>query len=215
MTTLSLNTYHYRGQDHYMKSPIRKSLKWSVSIALVTLLLAALFSITSNALLGGLSWAFGMLIVLIIVIIGIIFDIIGVASTATDEKPFHAMASKKVKGARQAIYIVRHADRVSNFCNDVIGDISGIVSGTAAAVVVMELALRLGHEEGTTLHTAISVLFTSVIAALTVGGRALGKTLAIRYATEIVFRVGRLILFFEERLHIKIIDANKKRLPPK
>ena len=45
--------------------------------------------------------------------------------------------------ARQAIYIVRNADRVSNFCNDVIGDISGIISGTAVAFVVLKLLQSL------------------------------------------------------------------------
>jgi CBS domain containing-hemolysin-like protein len=194
-----------------MKVNIKKSLKWSVSIAVITLVLAAIFSITSNAILGGLNWAYGMLIVLAIVVMGVIFDVVGVASTATDEKPFHAMASEKVKGAKHAILIARNADRVSNFCNDVIGDISGIVSGTAAAIVVLELAVSLGEGEGTPLHTIISVIFTSIVAAITVGGKAFGKSFAINNATQIIFQVGRLLHFFEARLHIKVINDNKKR----
>jgi len=190
---------------------ILKSLKWSVSIAVITLVLAAIFSVTSNTLLSGLGWAFGMLIVLAIVILGVVFDIIGVASTATDEKPFHAMASKKLKGAKHAIIIARNADRVSNFCNDVIGDISGIVSGTAAAIVVLELSVTLGQGEGTPLHTVISVIFTSLVAAITVGGKALGKTFAINNATQIIYQVGRLLHFFEEKLHIRVLSDKKKR----
>lgn len=194
-----------------IKSLMKKSLKWSSGIAVITLVLAALFSVTSNTLLSGLGWALGMLIVLAIVILGVIFDIIGVASTATDEKPFHAMASKKLKGAKHAMMIARNADRVSNFCNDVIGDISGIVSGTACAVVVLELTATLGKGEGTPLHTIISVVFTSFVAAITVGGKAMGKTFAINNATKIIFQVGRLLYFLEEKLHIKVISVNKKR----
>lgn len=194
-----------------MKMNIQKSLKWSVSIAVITLVLAAIFTMTSNALLGGLGWAYGMLIVLAIVVIGVIFDIVGVASTATEEKPFHAMASEKVEGAKHAILIARNADRVSNFCNDVIGDISGIVSGTAAAIVVLELAITLGEGEGSLLHTIISIVFTSVVAAVTVGGKAFGKSFAIQNATHIIFQVGRLLNFIEAKLHIKILNDNRKR----
>src|SRR5690606_10450463 len=122
-----------------MKFSLRHAIKWTVFISILTFVLAILFSVASNTILNGLNWALGMLVVLFLVMIGILFDIIGIATTAADEKPFHAMASERVRGAKQAIYIVRNADRVSNFCNDVIGDISGIVSGTAVTFVVFEL----------------------------------------------------------------------------
>ncbi|MFC4617942.1 hypothetical protein ACFO4N_04260 [Camelliibacillus cellulosilyticus] len=194
-----------------MKINIQKSLKWSVGIAVITLVLAALFSVTSNALLSGVGWALGMLLVLVIVLIGVLFDIIGVAATATAESPFHAMASEKVKGAKHAIRIARNADRVANFCNDVIGDISGIISGTASAVVVVEIVIHLGHGDGSPLQYVVSVVFTSLVAALTVGGKAFGKTYAIKYSTHIIFQVGRLLCFLEERLHIIIIKEKKKQ----
>ena len=54
------------------------------------------------------------IILLFIIFIGIIFDLIGMAVTAADEKPFHAKAAKKIPGAKQAIYLVR-ADRVAGF----------------------------------------------------------------------------------------------------
>ncbi|MDN4074694.1 MULTISPECIES: hypothetical protein [Fictibacillus] len=194
-----------------MKHSFHKSLKWSTGIAVITLVLAAIFSVASTLLLSGVSWGMGMVIVLIIVLIGVIFDIIGVASTAANEVPFHAMASEKVPGARHAILITRNADRVANFCNDVIGDISGIISGTASAAVIVELTMNLGHGEGTVFEHTISILFTGVIAALTVGGKAFGKSYAIHHATIIIFQVGRLIYFFEEKLKIKLFDTSSNR----
>ncbi|GGE37539.1 hypothetical protein GCM10011391_15520 [Pullulanibacillus camelliae] len=194
-----------------MKIDIQKSLKWSVTIAVITLVLAAIFSVISNAILEGANWAVGIMIVFIIVLIGVIFDIIGVAATATDEKPFHAMASDKVKGAKNAIAIARNADRVSNFCNDVIGDISGVVSGTASAVVVLELAISIGQGNDSPSQYVISVIFTSLTAAVTVGGKALGKTLAIKHATPIIFQVGRFFYFLEHRFHIKILKDTKTK----
>lgn len=194
-----------------IKSLMKKSLKWSSGIAVITLVLAALFSIVSTFLLGDATWAVGMMIVFFIILIGVVFDIIGVAATAADEKPFHAMAAKRVHGSRQSIFITRNADRVANFCNDVVGDISGIVSGTAAAVVVIELTVQLGFGEKSGFQNVVSILFTSVVAAVTVGGKAFGKTFAIRYATDIIFQIGRLFYFVEERLNIKFTYTKKKR----
>jgi hypothetical protein len=176
-----------------MKHSFTKTLKWSTSIAVITLVLAAIFTVVSSFLLNGVSWAIGMGIVFLIVLTGVLFDIVGVASTAAKEVPFHAMASEKVPGARHAIIITRNADRVANFCNDVIGDISGIVSGTASAAVVVELTLSMGNSSGSNSEYLISIVFTSVVAALTVGGKALGKSYAINHSTFIIFQVGRLL----------------------
>src|SRR5699024_1727526 len=125
-----------------MKYMFKKSIKWSSGIAVITLVLAAVFSIVSTFLLNGVTWAVGLLVVLLIVLIGVVFDIIGVAVTAVNLKPFHSMAAKKIHGSKQSIFIARHADRVANFCNDVVGDISGVVSGSAVGVVVLELTVN-------------------------------------------------------------------------
>ncbi|MGC4376501.1 hypothetical protein WD019_06090 [Fictibacillus sp. Mic-4] len=194
-----------------MKHSFDKSIKWSTGIAVITLVLAALFSVISTSMLRGVTWAIGMLIVFLIILTGVIFDIIGVAATAAREVPFHAMASERVAGARHAIYITRNADRVANFCNDVVGDISGIISGTASAAVVLELTVNLGHKSGSLFEYIVSVVFTSVVAAVTVGGKALGKSFAIQHATTIIFQVARLIYFFEEKLKIKLFDTSSKK----
>ncbi|MCD8500430.1 MAG: hypothetical protein LRY71_00510 [Bacillaceae bacterium] len=190
---------------------IKKSLNWTVAIAVITLVLAAIFSIVSTFILSGVTWAIGMVTVFIIVLLGIISDTVGVAATAAEEAPFHAMAAERLHGAKHAVLITRNADRFANFCNDVIGDIAGIISGTAAAFVVLQLALQLGQEDNQAFQFWISVLFTSVIAAITVGGKSLGKTLAMHYATPIIFQVGRLFYLLELKLNITIIRNNKEK----
>jgi CBS domain containing-hemolysin-like protein len=198
-----------------MNETMKNSIKWSVSIAVITFVLAAIFSVTSNMVLNGVAWYTGLVVVLIIVFIGIFFDMLGIAATAADETPFHAMAAKKVYGARYSIKIVRNADRFASFCNDVIGDISGIISGTASAIVIIQLALSFQLEGGSLREYIVSVTLTSIIASLTVGGKALGKTFAITYSKDIIFRVGKVLQFFEDRFHIVVIkdkkDKNKKK----
>ncbi|MCP8616812.1 hypothetical protein [Salirhabdus salicampi] len=194
-----------------MKEHYKKSIRFSLGIAVITFVLAALFSIISTFLLDGVGWYFGIIIVLCIVLVGVFFDMLGIAATAADEIPFHAMAAEKVSGANHSILIVRNADRFASFCNDVIGDISGIVSGTAAAIVVLQISLGIGFDEGSGSQFTISVIFTSIIAALTVGGKALGKFLAMRFSTKIILYAGRMIAFMEKHLHITILPPIKKQ----
>ena len=101
-----------------MDNQLKKSLRFSISIAVITFVLAAIFSVISSSVLSGVFWYIGLVIVFIIVLIGVIFDMLGIAATAASEPPFHAMAAEKVPGAKQAILIVRNADRFASFCND-------------------------------------------------------------------------------------------------
>lgn len=190
-----------------MKSLWKHSMRWSIFISVATFILATVFSVVSTAMLQGVVWSIGVAIVLLIVIIGIVFDMMGIASASADERPFHAMAAEKVNGAKHAIHIVRNADRFSNFCNDVVGDICGIVSGTASALVVVKM---LGSSNGSLLAGAATVVFSAVVSALTVGGKALGKSFAIRYSVPIILKVGLLFYFLERRFGIRVWNGNKK-----
>ena len=135
------------------------------------------------------SMAVAFLILFTIVFIGIIFDIIGVAVTSADEKPFHSMAARKVPGSQEAIKLLRNAERVSSICNDVIGDICGVVSGSASATI----AAQLLHNFEFTFPKVISLIMSALVAGLTVGGKAIGKSVAIGSCTGIVHGTGRLI----------------------
>lgn len=189
-----------------MDELLKKSLRWATFIGFLTALMAMLLSVISTALLNGMSWSGGLLVVLVIVVINVLFDMLGTAAAAAIERPFHAMAAKKVPGARHAIGILRRADQFSNFCNDVIGDICGIISGAAAFAVVGSLVTDVGGE-----RTVWDVLIVSIISALTVGWKALGKTLSIHYANPIIFQVGKLFYFMEEKFHIPLFNVKNNR----
>ncbi len=130
------------------------------------------------------------LILLIIVLIGIVFDIIGMAVASADEKPFHSMAARRVVGAQEAIRLLRNAERVSSICNDVVGDICGVVSGTASATIAAQVLARL---ESFSWPQLIVLAMSALAAGLTVGGKAIGKTYAVKSCTTIVHNVGKII----------------------
>ena len=125
------------------------------------------------------------------ILIGILFDIIGVAVTSANETPFHSLSSQKIRGAKEAVRLVRSADRVGSFCNDVICDIVGIISGSATTAIVVML-ISAGIDIG---NFVLTVIMTALVAALTIGGKAAGKRIAIEKANDIVFFVGKIISF--------------------
>lgn len=154
---------------------------WIVTIFLSTVVISAIFSLVSGALLSGANLAAAFCILLAIVFLGIVFDIVGVAVTAADPKPFHSMAAHKVTGAQEALTMLRSAEKVSSFCNDVVGDVCGVISGTASAsIVVLMLSGRGGP------MALVEVLMAALVSGLTVGGKAVGKSLAMKNSTQIV-----------------------------
>src|SRR5699024_5417947 len=192
-----------------MNEQMKSSIKFSITIAVITFVLAAIFSSFSSAILPKVTWVLGMLLVLFFVVIGIFFDMLGIASAAADEAPLHAMAAEKVTGAREAVLIYKNADKFASFCNDVIGDISGIISGSALAIVILEIGKIMQQAPSSPMQLTLSIVLTSVIAALTVGGKAIGKFFAINSSTEILLFTGKVIYFVEDKANLKIF-TNKK-----
>ena len=167
----------------------RKTIKWVVTIFFVTILISGTISLVSDEVMANSSVAVAFVILLAIIFLGIIFDIIGMAVATADEKPFHSMAARKVPGAHEAIRLLRNAERVSSSCNDVVGDICGVVSGSASTTIAALVLtnVEIGWPRG------ISLLMSALVAGLTVGGKAIGKTVAVSSCRQIVDLVGRMI----------------------
>ena len=164
---------------------------WILRIFCIAITLSAVLSLASETVLGSAGLVVALAVLLVFIALGILFDIIGMAVTAADPKPFHSMAAHKAKGAAEALKLLRNAERVSCICNDVVGDICGIVSGTTASVIVLRL------NESFSLNTLVmSVAVTALISGLTIGGKAVGKGFAISQSTKVVHWVGRVIHVF-------------------
>ena len=166
-----------------------KTIKWVITIFFVTIFISGMISLVSDEVMASSSVAVAFVILLAIIFLGIIFDIIGMAVATADEKPFHSMAARKVPGAHEAIKLLRNAERVSSICNDVVGDICGVVSGSASATIAALILTNVdvGWPRG------VSLVMSALVAGLTVGGKAIGKTFAVNSCTDIVHLVGRVI----------------------
>ena len=166
-----------------------RTIRWVVTVFLVTLVVSGMISLISDEVMASSGLLAAFAILLGIVFLGIIFDIIGMAVATASEKPFHSMAARKVPGAQEAIRLLRNAERVTSICNDVVGDICGVVSGSASATIA---ALILTHVD-TVWPRAVSLGMSALVAGLTVGGKAIGKTIAVNSCTQIVHLVGRFL----------------------
>ena len=170
------------------KKERKKTIRWVVTIFIVTIFVSGTITLVSDTIMEGSTMLIAFLILLAIVFIGIVFDVIGVAVTSAEEKPFHSMAARKVPGSQEAIRLLRNAERVSSICNDVVGDICGVVSGSASATIAAQLLQKIEFSA----PQVIGLLMSALVAGLTVGGKAIGKSYAIGSCTKIVQFVGKL-----------------------
>ena len=155
---------------------------------LISFSVSVVFTFASSEILESAGYVLAFIVLAVFIAIGILFDIIGVAVTTAEPAPFHSMASHKEVGAAEALRLMKNAEKVSSICNDVVGDISGIVSGSTSAIIVANLMNDLS-----TQNILISLVVSGIVAALTIGGKALGKTFAMNGSTTIVLYVGKVM----------------------
>ncbi len=164
---------------------------WILVAFILTFFLAIIFSLIANVL-GNLNNIILIICILAVILVGIVFDIIGTSILSCDEKVFHSKASQKMKGAKTGIKLIKNASTVASFCNDVVGDVCGIISGSLVAILIVNLAsseyLSLGN-----------VLMASLCSSLTVGGKAIGKRVAVKKSNEIIGLVSKFLDIFSNK----------------
>ena len=172
----------------------KKKNNWPLIVTILAFFISLLFSFISESIMPKVGIIIGIIILILFILIGIIFDMIGVAVTSSNEEPLHAMSSKKIKGAKKAVSFKKNADKVSSFCNAVIGDICGIISGSAGVTVAIGLSNRFNLNLFWT-----SLIVTALIAALTIGGKAFCKKIALLNSHKIVYMTAKIISKLEKK----------------
>ena len=183
----------------------KTDIKWLIKIIVISLVASVVFTLASTEILGNAGYIMSFAVLAVFIIVGIVFDVVGIAVTAADEAPFNSMATRRQKGAAEALRLVKNANRVTCYCNDVIGDVTGIVSGTTAALIAARLMEGFNTES-----LMFPVIISAVVTGLTVGGKAIGKTLAFNRSTEIVHSAGKMLNFFHI-MPFKTQDKNDKQ----
>lgn len=186
-------------KDKYSKEPrkqdkkrkVNTDSKWLLTVTVLSFVISFFLSLVSELIIPNTFIAVSIFLVFMFIMIGVIFDAIGLSVATADEKIFHSMATKNVKGAKQAIKLINKKDKFSSFFNDVIGDICGVISGSCGLAISIKLSLLIGTNQIFT-----TIIITSIISALTIGGKAFGKTIAINNCNEILFEFSKVISVF-------------------
>jgi len=168
----------------------KTNLRWLFKIVLISVAASVAFTLASTEILGRAGYVVAFAILAVFIVVGIVFDVIGIAVTTATEAPFHSMAAHRERGAAESLRLVRNADKVTSFCNDVVGDVTGIVSGTTAALIAARLMAGMGTDS-----ILVPLLISGIVTGLMIGGKAACKTYAFNNSTVIVHRTGKLICF--------------------
>ena len=167
--------------------------KWITKIIVVSFAISVVFSFISETAIPNVNIFLGIILTLVFVLLGVIFDMVGVAVAAADESQFHSMASRRVKGAKMAVKLKKNADRVASFCNDVVGDICGIISGSTGAVIALKIIEKTNFND-----MLITLTIMVIISALTIGGKAIEKGFAMKKSNQILFNFAKVLSVFSK-----------------
>ena len=172
----------------------KSNTSWIVLAFSLSFIITAILSAASDKVVSLLPIIVAALVLIIIISLGIIFDIIGLAVATADIAPFNSMAARRLKTGQKAVWLINNAEKVSSFCNDIVGDIAGVVSGATGAGIAVKLFINLDSD----IAFLLTLALTSLISAFTVGGKALGKTVALKNNVQIVTAVAKVLCGFRK-----------------
>ena len=156
-----------------------------VFLAGMALVVAVGVTIPAESMLDQPGLTVAMLIIVGLVVVGALADMLAIAAAAAAVPALHSMAARRRTGAREALVLKLHADRVASISGDIVGDVAGTVSGAAAAAWAVFAAHV--HRWSPTAAAALSV---AVVAALTVGAKGTLKGVALDNANAILLAAG-------------------------
>ena len=180
------------GKEPPSKKDAKKKsrVKWVVTAFLLSFVISAVFSVAMGEVTANASIIVAILLLLFFIALGILFDVVGLAVATADASPFHSMAARRLRAGKKGVWLIANSDKVSSVCNDIVGDICGVVTGAAGAAIVAKL-----FADGAMWY---SLAVTSLISALTVGGKAACKNFAMQHSEGIVMVVAKSMCLFRK-----------------
>jgi len=180
---------------------MNKQTRWLVIVTIAAFCISIIMSLFSTMALKSVPLLIAILITLAFIVIGIIFDTIGVAVTSGDITVFNSMSARKIKSGKIGVFLVKNASKVSSICCDVIGDVCGIVSGACGTVIVTIIVSKTDAN-----LLLVTCLVSAIISALTIGGKAAEKSFAMKESTKIIKIVASCLAVFKRKWFKSIIN---------
>ncbi len=172
----------------------KSNTSWIVLAFLLSFFITAMLSAVSDKVVNVLPLIVAASVLMAIISLGIFFDIIGLAVAAADIAPFNSMAARRLKTGQKAVWLKNNAEKVNSFCNDIVGDIAGVGSGATGAGIALKLFSSMDPD----IAFLLTLALTSLISAFTVGGKAIGKSIALNHSTNIVIFAAKILCGFRK-----------------
>ena len=125
-----------------------KNSHWALKATIITFFTSAFFSFVAESTESNGNLIVIVVLLLFLIVGNVVFDGIGIAAATADETEVKRLSKHCGRSEKIAIYIVENADIVSNVCNDVIGDIFGILSGACTVVITASVTKGLDTVTG-------------------------------------------------------------------
>ena len=167
--------------------------RWVIIVTGIAFILSIIMSFATSIMLKNVGIILSILVTFLFIFLGIVFDIIGVSVTCANEEIFHSMAARKIRGGRVGVKLIKNASKVSSICCDVVGDICGIISGSSGVVLVALIMKMTSWSD-----LVISLIVTALISSITIGGKALGKNVAINRCNDVIKVVSKVLSLFKK-----------------
>lgn len=175
----------------------RRTYVWLICLTFLAIFVALVIGFVSEAFLGTNSIPVCIAIILVLLLVAFFGDIIAMAAISGDITHFNSMASRRIKGAKICVKLVKNGDRVASVLSDVLGDVTAIVSGSVGASLAFVIL------DNTTMHSTLQALTIASVAAVISGiailAKALAKMIGIKNSTRVIYATGRFLSFFQRK----------------
>ncbi|MBP3431750.1 MAG: hypothetical protein J6K39_02730 [Clostridia bacterium] len=162
---------------------MKKSFKWAFKTLILSISLSIVFSMVSQSLFPKLSATLSLFVIAFFIVLSVIFDMVNVAVTTINVKQLKNENGKR--GYETALKLCQNREKVSSFCGDVVGDICGILSGAGGVSLVVNM-----HIPDMNVYFVVTCLISSLIAGLTIFGKAIMKNFAVEKCAVVVMKTG-------------------------
>ena len=191
--TFESNNNH-KGKNGNRKEYLRKKAqkRWIITAFALSFCITAVLSLGSDVVVSTLDMAIAIPVLLFFIFTGIIFDAVGLAVAVADIKPFNSMAARRMVTGKKAVWLISNAEKVGSFCNDLVGDICGVMSGATGTAIAARLF------DGMVSEVWLTLMMTSLISAMMVGFKAIGKLIAVKHSEKIVLYTAKVMCGFKK-----------------
>jgi len=186
----------------------KQNFRWAFKTLVLSISLSIVFSMLSQSLFPNLHETVSLFVIAFFIVVSVIFDMVGVAVTSLDVKQLEKFAGQK--GYQTAIKLNQNTEKVSSFCGDVVGDICGILSGAGGVSLVVNM-----HIQNANIYFLVTCIVSSLIAGITIFGKAIMKGYAVDNCETVVMKTSSLLetspLMFCKNLFKKNDKKNKNK----